>query len=285
MTVADALAESLNVPTAYVGNLLGAPAIVRTANEIGNQRRVCRVLPIAIGADESTLAGADLRVPGVRECRCRGAAVCDRIGGRRQGSCDSIKNRAQRFVSARVAYLMTGALEGVLRTAPARARRGWDSIFRRPARPAPPRTIATRILSATRRPGLWRMGRLRSPASLRPARRAGGAAGVDEFHGRGGERIRGRFRAPGGNHDGGDRPGVGRAGDDGLSATDPDAISQRHRAHASVPAPQRSLDGVGRRRSRAGKRRRISTTIPVETPPPPDVFSKIGAFVSGLFRR
>ena len=38
VTVAEALAESLNVPTAYLGSLLGPPRIIRTAHDSRHQR-------------------------------------------------------------------------------------------------------------------------------------------------------------------------------------------------------------------------------------------------------
>ena len=55
VTVAEALFESLNVPTAYVGSRLGAGMIVRTAHEMGIHEDLPAVLPISIGADETTL--------------------------------------------------------------------------------------------------------------------------------------------------------------------------------------------------------------------------------------
>ena len=55
MTVVEALAESLNVPTAYVGSLLGPATIIRTAHEMGIHAELPALLPISIGADEITL--------------------------------------------------------------------------------------------------------------------------------------------------------------------------------------------------------------------------------------
>ncbi len=55
VTVVEALSESLNVPTAYVGSQLGPPLMVRTAHEMGIHEDLPAVLPMAIGADEMTL--------------------------------------------------------------------------------------------------------------------------------------------------------------------------------------------------------------------------------------
>ena len=55
VTVVQALSESLNVPTAYVGSELGPPLMVQTAHEMGIHGDLPAVLPMAIGADEMTL--------------------------------------------------------------------------------------------------------------------------------------------------------------------------------------------------------------------------------------
>ena len=129
VTVADALAESLNVPTAYVGNLLGPPAIVRTAHELGIHEDLAPVLPIAIGADETTLleltsayqvfANAGIAAPPY--------AIESVVDGKGHLIFNHEKLE-KRVVSARAAYLITGALEGVLRygTAASASRMGLD---------------------------------------------------------------------------------------------------------------------------------------------------------------
>jgi penicillin-binding protein 1A len=45
----------LNVPTAYLGSLLGAPAMVSTAHLMGIHGNLPNYLPISIGAGEMTL--------------------------------------------------------------------------------------------------------------------------------------------------------------------------------------------------------------------------------------
>src|SRR5258708_13227914 len=55
VTVTDALAESLNVPTAYLGSLLGPPAMVSTAHLMGIHGGLPNYLPIPIAAAEVPL--------------------------------------------------------------------------------------------------------------------------------------------------------------------------------------------------------------------------------------
>jgi len=129
VTVADALAESLNVPTAYVGNLLGPPAIVKTAHELGIHEDLAPVLPIAIGADETTLleltsayqvfANAGIAAP---------PYAIESVVDSKGHLIFNHEKLEKRIVSARAAYLITGALQGVMRygTAASAARMGLD---------------------------------------------------------------------------------------------------------------------------------------------------------------
>ncbi|MBV8356323.1 MAG: PBP1A family penicillin-binding protein [Deltaproteobacteria bacterium] len=115
VTVAEALADSLNVPTAYLGSLLGPPAMIRTAHLMGIQEDLPNYLPISIGAGEVTLLemaavygvfanGGVMRAPYAIE------AVVDSHGR----VIYQHSPRPQRLMSRAVAYLMTGALRGVL---------------------------------------------------------------------------------------------------------------------------------------------------------------------------
>ncbi len=116
VTVTEALAASLNVPTAYLGSLLGPPVIVSTAHEMGINEDIPAVLPISIGAADTTLleltgayqvfAGAGMsRPPFALE------AVYD--------AHDHLIYKHQphelALINPSVAYLMTGALEQVLK--------------------------------------------------------------------------------------------------------------------------------------------------------------------------
>jgi membrane peptidoglycan carboxypeptidase len=115
VTVAEALADSLNVPTAYLGSLLGPPAMIRTAHLMGIQEDLPNYLPISIGSGEVTLLemtsvygtfadGGVVRAPYAIEAvvNSKGQVVYQHTP------------RPQRLMSRAVAYIMTGALQGVL---------------------------------------------------------------------------------------------------------------------------------------------------------------------------
>ena len=115
VTVAEALADSLNVPTAYLGSLLGPPAMIRTAHLMGIREDLPNYLPISIGSGEVTLLemasvygvfadGGVVRAPYAIE------AVVDSHGK----MIYQHSPQPQRLMSRAVAYLMTGALRGVL---------------------------------------------------------------------------------------------------------------------------------------------------------------------------
>jgi membrane carboxypeptidase/penicillin-binding protein len=103
------------MPTAYVGSLLGPPAIVRTAHELGIRQELLPVLPIAIGADETTLfdltsAYQVFASGGVAEPPYAIESVFDRKDHLIFHHTDAGK----RVTSPQAAYLITGALRGVL---------------------------------------------------------------------------------------------------------------------------------------------------------------------------
>src|SRR5260370_454836 len=129
VTVAEALFESLNVPTAYVGSRLGAGKIVRTAHEMGIHEDLPAVLPISIGADETTLlelasAYQVFATEGVQSPPYAVEAVVDAKG-------HQIYQHAveeNRVIRPAAAYLITGALKAVLRygTGASAGRMGLD---------------------------------------------------------------------------------------------------------------------------------------------------------------
>jgi penicillin-binding protein 1B len=129
VTVAEALAESLNVPTAYLGSLLGPPRIIRTAHDFGISENLPDYLPITIGSGDVSLT----ELTGVYSVFASGGvarppytitAVVDGAGH------VLLEHRADatRLMSRAVAYLMTGALQGVFQygTAASAARLGLD---------------------------------------------------------------------------------------------------------------------------------------------------------------
>jgi len=129
VTVTEALAESLNVPTAYLGSLLGAPAMVSTAHLMGIHGDLPNYLPIAIGAGEVSLidlaaaysvfaSGGIARTPYAVE------SVVDGHGTL------VYQHQAEenRLMSRAIAYLMTGALQAVFKygTAEGASKMGLD---------------------------------------------------------------------------------------------------------------------------------------------------------------
>jgi penicillin-binding protein 1B len=116
VTAVDALADSLNVPTAYLGSLVGVPRMINTAHEMGIAEPLPNRLPIALGAGETTLlelasayevfAGAGVENPPY--------AVESVLDG--QGKVVYQHAAApKRVATPAVAYLITGALREVMK--------------------------------------------------------------------------------------------------------------------------------------------------------------------------
>ncbi len=129
VTVVAALAESLNVPTAYLGSLLGPSTIVGTAHEMGINEDIPAVLPISIGAAETTL----LELTGAYQVFA--AAGVSRPPYALEAVYDAhdhlIYQHAPHelaLVSPPAAYLITGALEQVIKwgTGAGAAKMGLD---------------------------------------------------------------------------------------------------------------------------------------------------------------
>jgi len=116
VTVVQALYESLNVPTAYVGNELGPATIVKTAHEMGIHEDLQAYLPISIGADETTLleltsAYQVFATEGDQSPPYAVEAVVDAKGHLIYHH----EDQSNRIIRPAVAYLITGALKAVLR--------------------------------------------------------------------------------------------------------------------------------------------------------------------------
>ncbi len=115
VTVAEALARSLNVPTAYVGVELGPRRIINTAHEMGIDEELPAVPSLAIGAGEATL----LELTSVYQVFAAGGqarepyAIVSVVDGAGRLAYHHAPAE-RRLVSERVAYLITAALQGVL---------------------------------------------------------------------------------------------------------------------------------------------------------------------------
>ena len=129
VTVVEALAESLNVPTAYLGSLLGPSTMVAMAHEMGIDEEIPAVLPISIGAAETTL----LELTGAYQVFA--AAGVSRPPYALEAVYDAHNHpiyqhapHELKLVSPPVAYLMTGALEQVIKwgTGAGAAKMGLD---------------------------------------------------------------------------------------------------------------------------------------------------------------
>jgi penicillin-binding protein 1B len=114
VTIAEALAESLNVPTAYLGSLLGPARIIRTARSLGIHSPLPNYLPITIGAGEVTL----LELTGAYQVFASGGVArppyaIEAIVGPGNHLIYEHAATQERLMSRAVAYLITGALQGV----------------------------------------------------------------------------------------------------------------------------------------------------------------------------
>ena len=115
VTVASALADSLNVPTAYVGSMLGPRILVETAHELGVSEDMPAVLPIAIGAGETTLLElASAYQVFASEGIARPPYAIESVIDGRGHLIFEHEPAEKRLIRRDVAYVMTGALEEVL---------------------------------------------------------------------------------------------------------------------------------------------------------------------------
>jgi membrane peptidoglycan carboxypeptidase len=130
VTAVDALADSLNVPTAYLGSLLGPARIIKTAHEMGIHEDLPDQLSLSLGSGEVTLldlasAYQVFAAQGMERAPYAVESVIDGNGillYRHELS-------ARRVVPAAVAYLVTGALREVLKYGTAASARAWGIRF------------------------------------------------------------------------------------------------------------------------------------------------------------
>jgi len=130
VTAVDALADSLNVPTAYLGSLLGTGRMIQTAHELGLSEDLPNRLPIALGAGDTTLleltSAYDVFADaGVENAPYAVEAVLDGQGNVVYQHAPS----PRRVASAAVAYLVTGALREVMKFGTAASSRALGVDF------------------------------------------------------------------------------------------------------------------------------------------------------------
>ncbi|MDO8431120.1 MAG: transglycosylase domain-containing protein [Candidatus Binatus sp.] len=116
VTVVKALFESLNVPTAYVGSRLGPGLIVKTAHELGIRQELQAVLPISIGADETTL----LELTSAYQVFASGGSqsppyAIESVIDAKDHEIYHHEDADNRVINPAVAYLITGALKAVMK--------------------------------------------------------------------------------------------------------------------------------------------------------------------------
>jgi membrane peptidoglycan carboxypeptidase len=130
VTAVDALADSLNVPTAYLGSLVGTGRMIQTAHEVGIAEALPNQLPIALGAGDTTLleltsAYEVFANAGVGNPPYAIEAVLDGQGKVVYQHAPSPKQVA----SPAVAYLVTGALREVMKFGTAASSRALGVNF------------------------------------------------------------------------------------------------------------------------------------------------------------
>src|SRR5579875_464008 len=115
VTALDALADSLNVPTAYLGSLLGTSQMIKTAHEMGIGEALPDRLPIALGAGDTTLLELTSAYQVFADAGTANAPYALEVVIDDQGKV-VYQHQAQpkRIATPAVAYLITGALREVL---------------------------------------------------------------------------------------------------------------------------------------------------------------------------
>ena len=220
VTVVEALAESLNVPTAYLGSLLGPSTMVGDGARDGYRRGNSRGAADFDRRRRDHTARADRRLPGLRRAGVsRPPYALEAVYDAHNHLIYQHAPHELKLVSPPVAYLMTGALEQVIKwgTGAGAAKMGLDF-------PAAGKTGTTQdyhdayFIGYTPRVvcGVW-VG-IRPSAEPRRFRRHGRAAGVGEFHARRHAAQLAAIQGAGRGYDGDDRSAKRRPRDQRMPA-------------------------------------------------------------------
>ena len=115
VTAVEALADSLNVPTAYLGSLLGPEHMIKTAHDLGIAENLPDQLSISLGAGDTTLlelssAYQVFAAQGMARPTYALESVVDGDGH----LVYQHEPAARRMITPEVSYLITGALREVM---------------------------------------------------------------------------------------------------------------------------------------------------------------------------
>lgn len=130
VTALDALADSLNVPTAYLGSLLGTSQMIKTAHEMGIGEALPDRLPIALGAGDTTLLELTSAYQVFADAGTANAPYALEVVVDGQGRLIYRHTPAPRqVITPAVTYLVTGALREVMKFGTAASARALGVDF------------------------------------------------------------------------------------------------------------------------------------------------------------
>ncbi|HYC55354.1 MAG TPA: transglycosylase domain-containing protein [Candidatus Binatia bacterium] len=117
VTALTALSDSLNIPAAYIGSRVGPETIVRTAHDLGIAQDLQPLLPIAIGAEETTLLDLTSAYQVIANAGARSPAYSiEAVVDARGNEVYRHEVETRRIVDPAVAYLVTSALQAVMKS-------------------------------------------------------------------------------------------------------------------------------------------------------------------------
>jgi penicillin-binding protein 1B len=116
VTAVEALADSLNIPTAYLGSLLGTGHMIKTAHELGISEPLPNALPIALGAGEATLLELTSAYQVFADAGTENQPFAiDAVVDGQGRLVYQHRETPNRVVAPAIAYLITGALQEVMK--------------------------------------------------------------------------------------------------------------------------------------------------------------------------
>jgi penicillin-binding protein 1B len=117
VTAVRAMSESLNIPAAYIGSRVGPALMVQTAHDLGIAEDLEPMLPISIGAEETTLLELTSAYQVFANSGTRSPSYAiESVVDTSDRELYRHEPAATRVIDPAVAYLMTSALKMVLKT-------------------------------------------------------------------------------------------------------------------------------------------------------------------------